>query len=98
MDVLLGQAPTDPIMSPVIQYGFAGFSVVLLGIVVWMFKQWQGMHDGQLGLQRDTNKIIADNTTAIREVCMATAKQTSMLEEQKELLLTRPCVAERKTC
>ena len=29
----------EALMSPVIQYGFAGFSILLLAVIVWLIKQ-----------------------------------------------------------
>ena len=30
---------TTPIMSPLIQYGFAGFSLILLAVLVWLIRE-----------------------------------------------------------
>ncbi len=49
------------ILAPVIQYGFAGFSAVLLGILVWMIRIL-------LSVVRESNKVISENTTAVYEV------------------------------
>jgi len=92
MLVLLAEADVTPLMSPVIQYGFAGFAVVLLGVIVWMLKQWQPMHTEQLALQSETNKIIAANTATIDKMCAASGSQVELLQEVHDLLLSRPCM------
>jgi len=81
----------DVISNPIIQYGFAGFCVVLLGIMVWLIKQL-------LQVLKENNKIIASNTEAIQQI-NNTGKETR--EEVKEAklavyslrdaLLKRPC-------
>lgn len=52
------EAAAPALMTPLIQYGFAGFSVILLGIIVWLI--------GRLlqTLQRNI-EVIAHNTDTI---------------------------------
>lgn len=79
----------DFLVQPVVQYGFLGFSAVLLGIVVWLIKCLLGVLDA-------TNKIIAANTEAIREV-RGTAQDLLQLNRAVyEKLLTRPCIAAKE--
>lgn len=73
-------------MNPVIQYGFAGFCVVLIGIIVWLIGRL-------LQVLNDNNNIISANTMAIREVAKNSADARDVAIEAKELLLQRPCVA-----
>jgi len=91
---IVGQIPdVGTLMSPVMQCGFAGFSVVLLAILVWMFRQWQQMHKEQIKLQGETNKIIAANTTTIDKMCT----KMDLLQNVHDLLLSRPCMVDVKT-
>ena len=49
---------TSVIMSPLLQYGFAGFSIVLLGVLVWLIREL-------LSVLKENNRVIAENTQAI---------------------------------
>lgn len=51
---------TQPIVSlaPILQYGFAGFCLLLLAVIVWQFRQL-------LNLTRGTNRVINACTHAI---------------------------------
>ena len=51
--------------TPIVQWGFAGLSVVLIGIIVWLINKL-------MQLLEKTNGIIAQNTDAIREVAALT--------------------------
>lgn len=73
-------------MTPVIQYGFAGFCVVLIVIIVWLISRL-------LEVLKDTNQIISANTTAIKAVDANSKAALDAAVESKELLLQRPCVA-----
>lgn len=73
-------------MNPVIQYGFAGLCIILLVILVWLIKEL-------FSILKDTNKIIAANTEAIKSVDNNSIAAGKAATEAKELLLQRPCVA-----
>lgn len=79
---------TEPvqIMSPLLQYGFAGFSIILLCILVWLINKL-------LKVLKDTNEVIAKNTMAIKQVDKDTAEAKDVAIECKDLLLSRPCIA-----
>ncbi len=51
----------EHILNPVVQAGFAGFSVLLLSIIVWMIKRF-------IAVLRETHKVISANTTALEMV------------------------------
>jgi len=46
------------LMSPLLQYGFAGFALILLGVLVWLIRQF-------IGFGRTNLTVIAANTQAI---------------------------------
>lgn len=73
-------------LTPIIQYGFAGFSAVLLVIIVWLIRRL-------LDVLRENNKIIAANTTAISEVRKLTEEELKLLRILNDRLLVRPCMA-----
>jgi hypothetical protein len=81
------------LLSPIFQYGFAGMSGVLLLILWWLISRL-------LALLKETNGIIAANTTAILNVGSTTAEVKAMTGDELKLmrivnerLLARPCIA-----
>ncbi len=74
------------IMSPLIQYGFAGFSIVLLGVLIWLTREL-------LSVVKESNKVIAENTRAIISVDKNTTNTFEIMVEIKDELLKRPCIA-----
>jgi hypothetical protein len=79
-------APQDLLLQPVVQYGFLGFSVVLLGIVIWLIKRL-------LEVLEATNKIIAANTEAIKEVTVLTSDLLALHRQLHDKIIARPCIA-----
>jgi len=77
---------TSVIMSPLIQYGFAGFSLILLAVLVWLIREL-------LTVLKANNKVIAENTQAIKSVDKNTTATFEIMVEIKDLLLKRPCIA-----
>ena len=68
-------------LQPVIQYGFAGMSVVLLGIIVWLIGKL-------LAVLKENNTVISHNTEAIRSVEATTENVLNLTEKVHERLLT----------
>lgn len=79
-------------LQPIIQYGFLGFSAVLLGVVIWLIKRL-------LAVLEATNRIIAANTEAIRDLTKLTGDLVKLNRSVYDKLISRPCIAqgERKT-
>jgi F0F1-type ATP synthase membrane subunit b/b' len=77
--------PDVTIMNPFLQYGFAGFAVLLLWLVYWLTKNL-------LKVLKDTNRVIQNNTLIAQGV-QDTAKETrELMIEIKDQLLSRPCL------
>ncbi len=74
------------VMSPIIQFGFAGFSVILLGILIWLIREL-------LTVIKENNRIIAANTIAIASVVKNSADTMTILVDVKDEILKRPCIA-----
>jgi len=72
--------------SPLIQFGFAGFCLLLLGIVVWLITRL-------LAVIKENNAIIARNTEAVTNIVAAIGEQTALMRSTREELLKRPCMA-----
>jgi hypothetical protein len=88
MLILADTPAASALLSPIIQYGFAGFCAVLLAIIVWLVNKL-------LGVLRETNRIIEDNSRVIRKVEEQTAEEMLLLRSLAERLLTRPCLQKR---
>ena len=74
------------VTQPIVQYGFLGFSAVLLGVVIWLIKKL-------LGVLEANNQIIAANTEAIRNLTAQTCDLLQLNRSVHDKLLSRPCIA-----
>lgn len=74
------------IMSPIMQWGFAGFSGILLSILVWLIREL-------LKVLKENNRIIASNTEAINRVGGSADSTLQTVSKLKDELYRRPCVA-----
>ncbi len=73
------------ILEPVVQYGFLGFAVVLLGVVIWLIQKLLTVLD-------QTNKVIAANTEAIEDLATVTEDLVQANRSLHERVITRPCM------
>jgi len=74
------------VMQPVMQFGFAGLSAVLLVILVWLIREL-------LGVLKENNRVIATNTAAITAVDARAKDTLGVTIELKDELYRRPCIA-----
>ncbi len=79
----------NPLLQPVVQYGFLGFSVVLLALVIWLIKRLLGVLDAN-------NKIISENTTSVKNLISVTHDLHKLTRSLLDKLLARPCIAKRE--
>lgn len=56
------------LMQPIMQYGFAGLTIILLGIVVWMIDCNNRDRMNAAEVIKETNQVIERNTGAIQEL------------------------------
>ena len=77
------------LLSPIIQYGFAGMCAVLVMIIVWLIKKL-------LALLEQTNRIIAANTQVIGDVDNRTGDELKLLRQLYDKVISRPCIAARE--
>lgn len=75
-----------------LQYGFAAVSVVLFGILIWLIKSL-------LTLQKETNKVIGENTAANNRITDLQQRQATVTESMHDRVLvlsqqleSRPCL------
>lgn len=80
---------TTNILTPIFQYGFAGFCGILLGILVWLIREL-------LKVLKENNSVIAANTAAIASVDKNARSAFDLTVIIKDELLKRPCIKEIK--
>lgn len=76
------------VAAPIIQYGFAGFCIVLIFIIVWLINRL-------LTVLEKTNEVISRNTETIARVLTSSADMMKILRSTHDRLLSRPCLKER---
>lgn len=80
----------DLVTQPIVQYGFLGFSAVLLGVVIWLIKKL-------LGVLEANSRIIAGNTEAIRDLTSMTADLLKLNRSLHDKIISRPCIAREES-
>ena len=70
----------------VIQYGFAGLSIILLSFIFWLVRQL-------IMLLKENNKVISENTAAINNLTKNSNDQLKLQRDISDKLLSRPCIA-----
>ena len=78
------------ITQPIVQYGFLGFSAVLLGVVIWLIRKL-------LDVLEQNSAIIAGNTEAIRDLASMTCDLLKLNRSLHDKLISRPCIAKRES-
>jgi hypothetical protein len=73
----------------VMQYGFAGFSVILLSMLFWLIRIL-------ITLLKENTKIIGENTATIAKVGETTGELKGLMIEVKDELLSRPCLMKKR--
>lgn len=90
----------DPLMTPVIQYGFAGFCVALLSLLAWVVRTGMKM-------TREITEVIVNNTATLDKVnatverhetsAFQRAKETlGAVHDMREKLISRPCLVDKQ--
>jgi cell division protein FtsB len=77
---------SDLLLQPVIQYGFLGFSVVLLAVVIWLIKRL-------LSVMEANNAIIAANTAATKTLTATVSDLMLLNRSLHDKIISRPCIA-----
>ena len=77
------------ITQPIVQYGFLGFSAVLLAIVVWLIKRLLKVLEGN-------TRIIAASTEASKEQMRMIADLLKLSRSLHDKIISRPCIAARE--
>ncbi|NIA06915.1 MAG: hypothetical protein GWP14_04620 [Actinobacteria bacterium] len=77
------------VMRPIIEYGFLGFSAVLLGVVIWLIQKL-------LGVLEANNQIIAANTDAIKDLTSTSCDLLKLNRSLHDKIISRPCIAKQE--
>ena len=73
------------ILSPVVQFGFAGMAVIQFACIIWMIKRF-------LSIVESTNLVISRNTEAINTNVSLQREIIALQRKECDLLLQRPCI------
>ena len=76
-------------LSPIVQYGFAGLCAVLLGIIVWLIKEL-------LVSMRDTRMVLDKNNQVIADLSELTRDMLKLNRDVHDKILARPCIARKE--
>ena len=79
----------DWIGQPIVQFGFVGFSAVLLGLVIWLIKRLLAVLDAN-------TRVIEANTAAIRDLTSMTSDLLKLNRSLHDKLISRPCIAHKE--
>jgi hypothetical protein len=88
--------PVSVLLNPIIQYGFAGFCGVLLGMEVWHVKTLIRVISEHNQLVLSSNMVITKNTETIAEVLKSVADMALEARRVFEAMLSRPCLLDPK--
>ncbi len=79
----------DWISTPIVQYGFIGFSAVLMGLVIWLIKRLLAVLDAN-------TRVIEQNTCAIRDLTNMTSDLLKLDRSLHDKVISRPCIARKE--
>ncbi len=80
---------SDWMIAPIVQYGFLGFSAVLLGLVIWLIKKL-------LVVLERNSEVITRNTEAIRGLTSMTCDLLKLNRSLHDKIISRPCIAKQE--
>ena len=87
------------IMNPIIQYAFAGFCGVLMGIIVWLIKQLLAVIEKNNSIIAQLTHALAENTSAVRSVQEQTRAEHKEFEKAtyslRDAINKRRCLADK---
>ena len=73
-------------LQPIVQYGFLGFSGVLLGVVIWLITRL-------LSVLEASNQVVIANTAAIQQLIEMTSDLLELNRSLHDKIISRPCIA-----
>jgi deoxyinosine 3'endonuclease (endonuclease V) len=85
------------IMSPIFQFGAAGFAAVLLALMVigvkWGVAKLLEAQERTLSSSQQMTAVVERNTETIRTLLDKERKDSELLRSLHDKLISRPCIA-----
>ena len=78
--------PNTLFLQPLVQYGFLGFSAVLLGVVIWLIKRL-------LIVISAMNTVVSENTAAMKLLTATVSDLMVLTRSLHDKIISRPCIA-----
>jgi hypothetical protein len=75
--------------TPLIQLGFAGFSLLELAIIVWLVREL-------IQVLKANNAVLADHNELMRALTTKVGTVEELTGETRDKLLSRPCINRRE--
>lgn len=82
--------------SSSIQYGFAGFCLILVGLLAWVIAKVFALNAATQAIVREVVQVVQKNTDTLERVLTAQNEMTALQRRLTEKLLARPCIASSK--
>lgn len=87
--------------------GLGGIAIALIGLIGWLLKLWVSERKESIEQQSKSterlmqvmdksNEVIGGNTRAIEAVCRQSEGMAGKVDEMRDRLLRRPCMADEK--
>ncbi len=73
------------VLEPFIQWGFAGFAFILIGVIVWLVRNL-------LSVLERVAEVVERNTQVIGQLARDSQQTRESVERLKDALLQRPCL------
>jgi hypothetical protein len=78
--------------KPIFQYGFAGFSSILLVIIIWLISKLIDVYKRLIFLIEKTNNVLSTNCNSLNLIMEMNKDIIKLLRDAYELLLSKPCI------
>ena len=74
------------LLSPVVQYGFAGMCVILIAVIVWLIRQL-------IAVLKENNAVIGEHNKIMALLHEKLGFVEAKMQKLSDQLASRPCVA-----
>lgn len=91
---------TSLLTDPVMQYGYAGFAIVLLGMLTWIIRESFRASRDTLTSSSKSSRTATRSLQPTRRRSESTAgskREIDLIDDMREKLLARPCMMDRRS-
>jgi len=74
------------LLDPVLQAGFAGLCVILIGLIAWLVRQL-------VNVLKENNRVISANTQAMTTLVAGQTRVEASVEALRDEMVRKPCLA-----